>query len=184
MRLAAVAIALFLVWFLQGLFFRKFWNRGLEVFLDFQQTAAVEGETAALKEVIVNRKFLPLPVLHVKFQMGRELVFTDTEGSHITDRNYRSDIFSCMPWQEIRRRLGPAAYGLDQREGLAGAALAGALAAHLAPVLPWLMGAAAGTMALTVARQLAPAARGEGGRGAVCAALGFGAMLALSALLG
>ena len=105
MRLAAVAIALFLVWFLQGLFVRKFWNRGLEVFLDFQQTAAVEGETAALKEVIVNRKFLPLPVLHVKFQMGRELVFTDTEGSHITDRNYRSDIFSCMPWQEIRRRL-------------------------------------------------------------------------------
>ena len=46
------------------------------------------------------------------------------------------------------------------------------------------MGAAAGTMALTVARQLAPAARGEGGRGAVCAVLGFGAMLALSALLG
>lgn len=74
-----------------------------------------------------------------------------------------------------------AASGLVE---LAGAALAGALAARLAPVLPWLLGAAAGTMALTVARQLAPAAAGEGGRGAAGAAAGFGAMLALSVLLG
>lgn len=82
------------------------------------------------------------------------------------------------------RRAAFAAGAASGLVELAGAALAGALAAHLAPVLPWLMGAAAGTMALTVARQLAPAARGEGGRGAACAALGFGAMLALSALLG
>ena len=82
------------------------------------------------------------------------------------------------------RRAAFAAGAASGLVELAGAALAGALAAHLAPVLPWLMGAAAGTMALTVARQLAPAARGEGGRGAVCAVLGFGAMLALTALLG
>ena len=74
-----------------------------------------------------------------------------------------------------------AASGLVE---LAGAALAGALAARIAPALPWLLGAAAGTMAFTVARQLAPAAAGEGRRGAAGAALGFGAMLALRALLG
>ena len=74
-----------------------------------------------------------------------------------------------------------AASGLVE---LAGAALAGALAVRLAPALPWLMGAAAGAMACTVARQLAPAALGEGGRGAAGAALGFGAMFALSTLLG
>ena len=79
------------------------------------------------------------------------------------------------------------AFGAGAASGLvelAGAALAGALAVRLAPALPWLMGGAAGAMACTVARQLAPAALGEGGRGAAGAALGFGAMFALSTLLG
>lgn len=79
------------------------------------------------------------------------------------------------------------AFGAGAASGLvelAGAALAGALAVRLAPALPWLMGAAAGAMACTVARQLIPAALDEGGRGAAGLALGFGGMFALSALLG
>lgn len=84
----------------------------------------------------------------------------------------------------LPRRTAFAAGAASGLVELAGAALAGALAARLAPALPWLMGAAAGTMALTVARQLAPAAAGEGRRGAACAALGFGVMAALNALWG
>ena len=34
-----------------------------------------------------------------------ELLFLDSKNSNITDQNYRSDLFSCMPWQEIRRTL-------------------------------------------------------------------------------
>ena len=82
------------------------------------------------------------------------------------------------------RRMAFAAGAASGLVELAGAALAGALAVRLAPALPWLMGAAAGAMACTVARQLAPAALGEGGRGAAGAVLGFGAMFALSTLLG
>ena len=90
---------------LQAILYHRYWAKNLSVRLFFAQKAAVEGETGQLKEVITNRKFLPLPVLNVKFQMGRYLVFTSSSNFKITDQNYRSDIFSCMPWQEIRRTL-------------------------------------------------------------------------------
>ncbi len=36
---------------------------------------------------------------------GPGVVFRQMEHARITDQNYRSDVFSCMPWQQIRRRL-------------------------------------------------------------------------------
>ncbi len=105
MKIAVVIAAGWIFMLLQGALYRRFWSRGLTARLSFVQKAAVEGETAQLKEIISNRKYLPLPVLHVKFQMGRYLVFASSGNSKITDQNYRSDIFSCMPWQEIRRTL-------------------------------------------------------------------------------
>ncbi len=90
---------------LQGALFRRLWSRGLTADLSFSDTAAVEGETSRLVETVSNRKFLPLPILHVKFRMGKELPFLSGSNSRITDQNYRSDVFSCMPWQEIRRTL-------------------------------------------------------------------------------
>lgn len=105
MKLIVAAVTAWLLWFLSGIFFDKFWEKGLKVSLSFTENGVVEGQQAALKEIITNNKFLPIPVLHVKFQMGRELVFTDSNNFKITDHNYRSDIFSCMPWQEIRRTL-------------------------------------------------------------------------------
>ncbi len=105
MKLIVAAAVAWLVWLLSGSFLKKFWEKGLAVSLSFTHSQVTEGQQASLKEIITNSKFLPLPVLHVKFQMGRELVFTDSENFKITDQNYRSDIFSCMPWQEIRRTL-------------------------------------------------------------------------------
>lgn len=105
MKLAVIIAAAWLILTLQGKLFRRFWHNGLTVKLEFVQKAAIEGETAQLKEIITNQKYLPIPVLHVKFQMGRYLVFSAGSNFRITDQNYRSDIFSCMPWQEIRRTL-------------------------------------------------------------------------------
>lgn len=105
MKLIVIAFAAALVWFLQAIFWNRNWQKGLSASVSFSEHAVTEGEHVSLKETITNNKFLPLPVLHVKFQMGRELVFTESGNSRITDLNYRSDIFSCMPWQEIRRTL-------------------------------------------------------------------------------
>ncbi len=94
-----------LIWILQCSLYRHFWQRGLNATVSFCEEEVTEGDTASLDEVITNAKYLPLPALHVKFQMGKDLVFLNQENSTITDQNYRSDIFSCMPWQKIIRHL-------------------------------------------------------------------------------
>lgn len=105
MKLIVAAITAVLFWMLQDWFYHRFWSRNLSVSLTFGQAFVTEGETAVLTEIITNAKSLPLPVLHVKFQMDKHLVYTASGNSSITDQNYRSDVFSCMPWQEIRRSL-------------------------------------------------------------------------------
>lgn len=105
MKLFVILILVLLLVLVQGMFWNKFWARDLGVNLHFADHGVTEGEDSSLIETITNRKWLPVPVLHVKFQMGRELVFSNSKNFKITDQNYRSDIFSCMPWQEIRRTL-------------------------------------------------------------------------------
>lgn len=105
MSCIGLMLAAVLLWIGQGVLYQYFWKRGLSVSISFCQPNVVEGECAALTETIINAKYLPLTALHVKFQMGRDLVFLQQENTAVTDRSYRSDIFSCMPWQQIRRRL-------------------------------------------------------------------------------
>lgn len=105
MKVFTMAACAFLLWTLQGALFHRFWARKLSVILSFGCQTRVEGEDGILKETITNAKALPVPVLHVKFQMDRHLVFTSSGNFKVTDNSYRSDIFSCMPWQEIRRGL-------------------------------------------------------------------------------
>lgn len=105
MKLFTMAAWAFILWILQGLVFHQCWRKSLNVSLSFSCAGTEEGSRAVLKETITNAKALPLPVLHVKFQMAKYLIFTSSGNFKITDQNYRSDIFSCMPWQEIRRNL-------------------------------------------------------------------------------
>lgn len=105
MKLFTMAACALILWLFQGILYHRFGHKGLRADLSFSCAGTVEGERAILKETITNAKALPLPVLHVKFQMGKHLVFVSASNSKITDHNYRSDIFSCMPWQEIRRNL-------------------------------------------------------------------------------
>ncbi len=105
MKILTMAACAFLLWILQAALFHRFWNKNLKARLRFSSYGVTEGQCVTLKETITNAKAFPIPVLHVKFQMGKHLVFTASGNSNITDNNYRSDIFSCMPWQEIRRSL-------------------------------------------------------------------------------
>ncbi len=105
MKLVVILVTVFAIWLIQNYFWKQFWARNLTVSLEFLSKAVIEGDTAQIRETITNNKILPLPILHVKFEMGRELVFVESNNSKITDQNYRSDIFSCMPWQKIIRTL-------------------------------------------------------------------------------
>ena len=75
MKILLLLAAAGLLYILQDLIYKTFWDKNLSVSIHFQDKAVLEGEQATLTEVIENRKLLPLAYLNVKFQVSRNLVF-------------------------------------------------------------------------------------------------------------
>ncbi len=105
MKIVGICILAFFLYYLQQVVYRKWWNRGLHVSLQFAHKELFEGEESQLLEVIENRKRLPLPMLKVKFQTSRNLEFTDIKGSKVTDFFYRNDVFEIGGGEKITRTL-------------------------------------------------------------------------------
>lgn len=95
----------FAIYFLQSKLYAKYWNYGLQVFVEFPNTPMVEGETGMLKEVISNHKLLPLTILDVKFSCSKYITFINGEVASISDRCYKHDVFSLLSYQKITRSL-------------------------------------------------------------------------------
>ena len=85
--------------------YTKLWDRGLTTNVIFAQEAIFEGEGGQLKEVIENRKRLPMTMLKVKFQADRHLLFEDAKGSRPTDQYYRNDVFQVGGREKLTRTL-------------------------------------------------------------------------------
>lgn len=105
MEFVSAFIGLILVYFLQRLLYRCFWNVNLSVNLAFSKDRAVEGETLSLKESITNRKLLPVPMVYLKFKVSRYLKFQDGDQREITDYYNRNELFSLLMYQRITRTL-------------------------------------------------------------------------------
>lgn len=81
----------------------KLWNKNLEVSIDFDREVLYESERNTLREVISNRKYLPIPVLQVKFSITKSFLFERQDNASVTDNYYRNEFFSVMPFQKITR---------------------------------------------------------------------------------
>ena len=77
MTALGILLLLAALYVLQVVLYDRLWGKGLEVKTSFQEEYATEDDTAALTEVVVNDKFLPLPVVEIDFHMGKGLRFTD-----------------------------------------------------------------------------------------------------------
>ncbi len=97
----------FIIFFwIQGRVYERLWKKNLKIQIAFQDQPAMEGERASLTETIRNEKSFPIPLLHVKFETSRYLVFDEQEHVSLSDHSYKNDLFGVMPWQQIRRTLG------------------------------------------------------------------------------
>ena len=105
MLLILMLISAVLFFNIQKVVFRKNCKKGLQVKINFEDKYIEEGAVSALKEVIENRKVLPLPVVHVSFQTGKGLKFQSQENVYITDTTGRREVFSMLWNQRITRRL-------------------------------------------------------------------------------
>lgn len=105
MILLVIFICTLVFLWVQGFLFRKYWNRNLNVSISIKNTECTAGEENILTEVITNNKWLPLPMLHVKFNTPKSFRFENEENSTVTDLYYRDDIFAVMGHQSITRHL-------------------------------------------------------------------------------
>lgn len=105
MLLVLMLISAALFYYIQKLVFRKNYKKGLQVKINFEDNYIEEGARSGLKEVIENRKLLPLPVVHVSFQTGNGLEFQAQENINITDTISKREVFSVLWNQRITRRL-------------------------------------------------------------------------------
>ena len=105
MKIIGIGLLAFLLLWLQRKLYGRLWDKNLSIRLEFTEKSLFEGEKGELLEIIENGKRLPLPMLKVKFQTDRNLHFTDTESSKVTDLYYRNDIFQVKGRERITRKL-------------------------------------------------------------------------------
>ena len=100
-----IILASVLLYVLQARVFQKVWSKNLDVDIHFERPYAIEGEQANLIETITNAKWFPIPILHVKFQIHRNLKFLSMKNAQVSDKIYKSDMFSLFFYQRITRSL-------------------------------------------------------------------------------
>lgn len=90
----------------QRILYTRLWQKHLKIHVSFGADHVFEGEQGELREIIENRKRLPLPMLKVKFKTDRHLLFgNDDRGSRTTDQYYRNDIFRIGGGERVTRTL-------------------------------------------------------------------------------
>ena len=85
--------------------YSKFWDYGLAAEVSFSQNEVEEGQTLIIKEKVENRKMLPLPMLMVKFEMDRNIKCVDYVNTSVTDKQYRNDWVSIMPYKRVTKMI-------------------------------------------------------------------------------
>ena len=100
-------LGVLLAWLASRILYRKYWNRGLSIQIEFTQRCIYEGERSSMKETITNDKLLPLPALEVRFSASRNLEFLNEARANTsaTDNCYKRDVFSFLFHQKIERTL-------------------------------------------------------------------------------
>ena len=83
--------------------YRRKWQEGLRVEIDFPDGTVREGEQSTLQEVITNDKWLPLPILQVKFAITKTFRFAGSSKSDVTDQYYRNEYFALRSFERISR---------------------------------------------------------------------------------
>ncbi len=106
MIIVMMLVGAFAVYLLLQNIYDRLWNKNLTTSIRFSSAHAVAGDTVELIESVANIKMLPLPYIHVKFQIDRSLKFTDSsENAQVSDKVYRNDIFSLLMYQRVTRRI-------------------------------------------------------------------------------
>ncbi len=93
------------VYWLQMLFCKFTWNYRLSANACFSENQATEGDIVQLTATVDNRKMLPVTTVKVNVELDRGLEFQDQSNLAISDKNYRSEIFSLRGNERVVRDI-------------------------------------------------------------------------------
>lgn len=104
MQFIIVVFLAVILYLLQLWFYRHYWNKNLSVHIKYSQPEAEIGDEVQLIETIENRKWLPLPILYVKFSSSKTFAYEDINNAVLSDHYYRNDVFSISGNQRVIRK--------------------------------------------------------------------------------
>ncbi len=105
MYIILVAFVVLLLLGLEFQIYRKCWDKNLLANAFFARNEVIAGEKAELTETIENGKALPLPMVKMKLQLSKKLLFADAENSKVSDFFNRTDIYNIGGRQKITRTI-------------------------------------------------------------------------------
>ena len=101
--LIALAVGIVL-YFVVSIIYKRFWHKGLNIAVEFEQEVLRVGESNTMVEKISNDKILPISILQIRFAITKTFKFAEAKkNSAASDQNYRSDFFSVLPYQKVTR---------------------------------------------------------------------------------
>ena len=94
-----------MIYWLQMTFCKLTWNRKVQGDASFSEKQTREGEVADLTITVENQKFLPILTVKTNVEVDRGLEFQDQSNLAISDKNYRSEIFSMRGYERVQRDI-------------------------------------------------------------------------------
>ena len=105
MNILLFVIGAAIIYWLQMVFCKLTWNRKLQADATFSENQAKEGDTVDLTVTVENKKFLPILTVKTNIEVDRGLEFKDQSNLAISDKNYRSEIFSMRGNERVQRDI-------------------------------------------------------------------------------
>lgn len=87
------------------LLYKKHWEDNLNAKVVFEDECVTQGDKGYIREELSNSKYLPLPVVSVKFNLHNSIVYDEKKNIAVSDKQYRSDTVSLMSYKQINRRF-------------------------------------------------------------------------------
>jgi len=84
--------------------YKRLWNKGLSYSIEFSAKEAFEGDALYLREMLSNKKTLPLPWVYAKMRTPSNLSFVDANGQQITRDDNLGSLYSIMFFTATRRK--------------------------------------------------------------------------------
>ncbi|MGN0405530.1 MAG: DUF58 domain-containing protein [Bariatricus sp.] len=105
MNILLFVVGAAIIYWLQMLFCKFTWNYKLNADACFSEKQAAEGDMVNLTITVENRKALPIITVKTNVEVDRGLEFQDQSNLAISDKNYRSEIFSMRGNERVQRDI-------------------------------------------------------------------------------